>query len=155
MFKKIFGISLLFIVGSFVFMNLASAQTINIWKGAYNCREYVGDKCTTYYSGDNTCNVSPGGCSLCNGLQVAVNIVNNLTTLAIAITVGMTVYGAIRLMLSGGSEEMVKNARGIITSAVIGLIVVLCGWLIINTFVHILADPSNPFPWNNVQCKNP
>lgn len=152
MIQKIFAILLLFIVGSFVFANIASAQTIDIWKGAYNCRAVTDTgACTTYYSGDDTCNKTPGGCSLCNGVQVAINIVNTLTVLAIILTAGMMVYGAIRLMLSGGSEQMVKDAKGIFTSAIIGLIVVLCSWLIINTVMHIIAGSVN-FPWANVQC---
>lgn len=146
---------MLFIISSFIFANLASAQTINIWEGAYNCKEIdkTTGKCANYYSGDNTCNTTPGGCSLCNGMQVAINIVNNLTTLAIIAAVGMIAYGAIRMMLSGGSEEMVKNAKNTLTSAVIGLVVVLCGWVIVNTFIHIIADRPD-FPWAAVQCKN-
>jgi hypothetical protein len=101
--------------------------------------------------GGPTCNVAAGGCSLCDGLQVAVNIVNDLTTLAIVVTVGMIVFGAIRLMLSGGSEQAVKGAKGTITSAVIGLVIVLCGWLIVNTFIHILSGNVD-FPWANVTC---
>ena len=115
-----------------------SAALFDIWKG-------------TGKSGGPTCNVAPGGCSLCDGLQVAINIVNDLTTLAIIITVGMIVYGAVRMMLSGGSETLVKEARGIITSAVIGLVIVLCGWLIVNTFIHILSGNID-FPWANIKC---
>jgi hypothetical protein len=117
--------------------NFASAALFDIWAGTG--------------SGSETCNVAPGGCSLCDAMKVAINIVNSLTTAAITITVAMTVYGAIRLMTSGGSEQMVKDARGIITSAVIGLVIVLCGWLIINTVIHIIAGQVD-FPWSNIQC---
>lgn len=153
MVQKIFAILLLFIVGSFVFANLASAQTINIWQGAYNCQQYNRDgTCGKLYTGSDTCNTTAGGCSLCNGLQVAINVINEIETLAVVITVGMIIYGAVRLMLSGGSEQMVKEARGIITSAVIGFIIVLCGWVIINTFIHIISPSGINFPWASIKC---
>lgn len=136
-------ISLLFAAGYLFFARAASAALFDIWRG-------TGPK-EGLFSG-KTCNIAPGGCSLCDGLTVAINLVNDLTTAAIAVTVAMIVYGAIRMMISGGSETAVKEAKGIITSAVIGLVVVLCGWLIINTVLHIIADPGNPLPWANVKC---
>jgi hypothetical protein len=49
---------------------------------------------------------------------------------------------------------MFKEAKGIITKAVIGLVIVLCSWLIINTLIHLILGRVD-FPWNNVQCQNP
>ena len=121
------------------FVNFASAAFLDIWR-------------RTGKSGGSTCNIDPAGCGLCDGLKVAVNIVNDASTVATILVTGMMVYGAIRLMISGGSEEMVKEAKGIFKSAVIGLIIVLCSWLIIDTVIHLIAGPSNPFPWNNIQC---
>ncbi len=136
--QKILKATLFFGSGIFLFTHSASAAIFDIWAG-------------TGKTDEPTCNIAPSGCSLCDGLRVAINLVNGLTTAAIVITVGMAVYGAIRMMLSGGSEQMVKEAKGIITSAVIGLVIVLCGWLIINTVIHIIAGRVD-FPWANVQC---
>ena len=137
-FQKTFAVAAL---GYLFAANIAGAAStgplFEIWKG-------------TGGSGQ-TCNIAPGGCSLCDGLQVAVNIVNDLTAAAVIVTVGMIIYGAIRMMISGGSEEMFKNAKGVITSAVIGFIIVLCGWLIVNTLIHIVSGHPD-FPWTHVQC---
>ncbi len=121
----------------FLTSNVSRAAFIDIWKGTSN----------------GGCNTSATGCSLCDGVKVAVNIINIMTELAVILTVGMTVYGAIMLMISGGSEERVRKGRGIITSAVIGLVIVLVGWLIINTVLHLLTGNIN-FPWADIQCYN-
>lgn len=134
-FHKIILLSGTFFLTSY---GLASAKLFDIWVGTG--------------TGNTTCNIAPAGCSFCDALKVAINIVNSATTAAIILTVGMMIYGAIRLMLAGGSEQMVKEAKGIFTSAVIGLIIVLCGWLIVNTFIHILSPSGVNFPWANVQC---
>jgi hypothetical protein len=132
-------LQILTLAGSVLFIRThsASAALFDIWRGTGK--------------GGETCNVYPGGCSLCDGLKVAINIVNDLTAAAIIVTVGMVVFGSIRLMLSAGSEQAVRDARGTITSAVIGLVIVLCGWLIVNTLIHIISGNVN-FPWAGIQC---
>ncbi len=114
---------------------VSSAAFIDIWKGTSN----------------GGCNTSATGCSLCDGVKVVVNVINIMTEVAVILTVGMTVYGAIMLMISGGSEERVRKAKGIITSAVIGLVIVLVGWLVINTVLHLITGNIN-FPWADIQC---
>ncbi len=121
----------------FMTFGTSSAAFIDIWKGT---------------SGGG-CNKSATGCSLCDGVKVVVNSINILTELAVVLAVGMTVYGAIVLMISGGSEERVKKGRGSITSAIIGLIIVLAGWLIINTVLHLITGNID-FPWADIQCYN-
>ncbi len=97
-----------------------------------------------------TCNVY-GSCDFCDSLVVARNIINLLVELAIAISVAMMVYGAIRMMLSVGSPERVKSARDTITSALVGLLITLAAWLIVNTFLHILTGNAD-FPWAVLTC---
>ncbi|MGC9610742.1 MAG: hypothetical protein ABSE68_00770 [Minisyncoccia bacterium] len=133
-FSKVFVFVFL---GCLFLVNSASAAGFDIWAGTGN--------------GSQTCNVLPTGCSFCDAMKVAINLVNILTTAAVSITVAMIVYGAIRLMISGGSESMLGEAKKIITSAIIGFVIVLCGWLVINTVIHIIAGQVN-FPWSNVQC---
>lgn len=121
----------------FMTFGVSSAALFEIWRGT---------------SGGG-CNKSATGCSLCDGVKVVVNVINDLTTLATVIAVGMTVYGAVMLMISAGSEERVRKGKGIITSAVIGLIIVLAGWLIVNTVLHLVTGTID-FPWADIQCYN-
>ncbi len=116
---------------------ISHAALFDIWKGTSN----------------GGCNASDSGCNLCDAVKVVVNIVNDLTTFAIIAAVGMTVYGAIVLMISGGSEERVKKGKSVIFTAVTGLVIVLAGWLIINTILHFLTGRVD-FPWANIQCYN-
>ncbi len=47
--------------------------------------------------------------------------------------------GGIMIMLGGASPEMVSRGRGTILGAVWGLVIVLCAWLIVATFVHVIG----------------
>ena len=140
--KKILA-SLFFIPVLFLLtVSITSAQTsasgfLDIWKGTSN----------------GGCNTADAGCNTCDAVKVVINIINDLTTFAVIAAVGMTVYGAVVLMVSGGSEERVKQGKGIMVSAVTGLAIVLAGWLIINTVLHLLTGRVD-FPWADIQCYN-
>ena len=100
------------------------AQAINIWEGTG--------------SGGETCNVA-GPCTFCQ--------------IAIPIAVAMIVWGAIQLMFAGGSTEKVSSARKIITSAVVGIIIIFAVVVILRTLFHILSG-SPDFPWESITCQS-
>ncbi len=90
-------------------------------------------------------------CSFCDALVVIRNIVTLLFEIAIPLATAMIVYGAIRLMLAGGSEENVKKSKATITNAVTGLVIALAAWVIVNSILHILTGRAD-FPWNQINC---
>ncbi|MEK9194289.1 MAG: pilin, partial [Patescibacteria group bacterium] len=95
--------------------------------------------------------LDPNPCDFCDALIVIQNIVKFLFEVAIPISVAMVIFGAITLMIAGGSEEKIKKGRAAITSAVLGLVIVLSAWVIVNTVLHILTG-SLDFPWNQLSC---
>mgnify|MGYP001053266598 CR=1 FL=1 len=101
--------------------------------------------------GGVTCNNLEGGCDLCDAIKVVQNIIQMLFELAFLITGGMIAWGAFVFMTAASSEERVKKGRKIMTSAVIGLVIVLCAWSIINVLLHLLTGQVN-FPWHTVEC---
>lgn len=111
-----------------------SGIVTNIWAGTSN----------------GGCNVK-GPCSFCDAIVVVSNVIKFLWQISIALAVLMVIYGALRLMISGGSEEQVGKAKSIMLNAVTGLIVALAAWAIINTILSVLA--GNPtWPWNQISC---
>jgi len=118
--------------------SITSAQ--NIWKGA-TC----GGTSPIVDGGP------PGPCSFCDAVIVGNNIITYLTELAILVTVSMIVYGAITMMISGGNQSKFEDGKSKMTSAIIGLVVVLSAWVIVNTIMHLLAGNSAAF-WNQIKC---
>lgn len=116
--------------------NFVSAQVLNIWQGT---------------SGGG-CNLAGSGpCNFCDALIVTSNIIKYLWYVSTSIATAMIVYGALRLMIAGGSEDAVQKAKSIMTNAVLGLVIALAAWAIINTILHFLAGSLN-FPWNQIRC---
>ena len=97
-----------------VIPNLAQAQFDGPqeWKG--NCVEY-----------DNVATVQGLGCLLANILSVAITGIGFVGFV-------MLLVGAFRYLVSGGNSKGTETARNTVTYAVIGLIVALSSFVILN-----------------------
>jgi hypothetical protein len=156
MYKKIF---FAFAAGLFITIPLAAhALSFNIWDNTTKTVTYASG--TMLASTTANCNVT-GSCNLCDALQVFKNIVNILFTIAIPLAVALIVYGGIRVMTSGGSEQNVSEAKNIITSALIGLVIALAAWVIVSVILSVIAQSSFPTTtggsinfmfWNDITC---
>lgn len=157
MYKKILFAALSAVV---IFIPLtARAFSFNIWENTTKKTvKYVSG--TTAFEVTDNCNVV-GPCNLCDALQVFKNIINVLFTISIPIAVAFIVYGGIRVMTSGGSEQNVSEAKNIITSALIGLGIALSAWIIVSVILSVIAQSSFPTKsgepinfkfWNDITC---
>ncbi len=89
-------------------------------------------------------NIRPGG--QFNGLN-NITLTNIISALIILVLIGaalifffMLVWGGIKYIMSGGDKGQTESARGQITAALIGLVIVFAAWAIvqlINTFFRV------------------
>jgi len=85
-------------------------------------------------TGDSTSCGSPNGCgnySLDDILSTAVMVANWILGCVGALALLFFVYGGFVFILSGGSEEKVREGKTILMNAIIGLAIVFCSYLII------------------------
>ena len=64
--------------------------------------------------------------------DTVINIINWVLGLLGIIAVIMILYGGFMWLTAGGNEDKVGSAKKIISAAVIGLIIVLLAWAIVN-----------------------
>jgi hypothetical protein len=64
--------------------------------------------------------------------QTVLNVVSFVLGLLGLIAVAMILYGFFTLLTSSGSEDKASFAKRVITSAMIGLVVILISWAIVN-----------------------
>lgn len=83
---------------------------------------------------------------------ISVDIVPPLALLLIII-------GGVMMIISGGSETQYKKGKTIITSAIVGLLIIWGSWIIIDTIMSGLTSlgsqgtAPNFTPWNTIQCQ--
>ncbi|MBU4348384.1 pilin [Patescibacteria group bacterium] len=93
-------------------------------------------------------------CSLCDLFQLIKNIINFLTKVVFALATAFIVWGAIEIMIAGGSETRITSGRGRITTAIFGIVITLGAWLLIGTILQVLTGSSSKLPWNEIECSS-
>lgn len=100
---------------------------------------------------------SADGCGTCELVTLANTVIRWLiTTLFVVFAVIMVVAG-FGLVTSGGSQSALEGAKSKFQNALIGIIIVLAAWLIVDTLLKgILAGGTGNImsygPWSEVQC---
>ena len=102
------------------------------------------------------CTVSGPDSALCNfcqllaTLQATLNFIMGLAFLGAVIIIAIN---GIKMYFTGGDPGKVKDAMKNIGKVVVGLIIVIAAWAIINTIMVFLARPGSPPTfWNNISC---
>jgi hypothetical protein len=94
-------------------------------------------------------------CTWCHLMQLIKNVINFLMYIVFPLAAIMIVVGGIMIMTAGGSTERVAKGKEIVTAAVVGLLIALLSWLIIDTIIGIIAvgwDSLKIGPWNKLKC---
>lgn len=93
--------------------------------------------CTGNYipgSGANSCT------NLCDLIGTIINIIYFAMSIAIFIVAPiMFVVGSIMVMVSGANPEMLGRGKKVLLSTVIGLVIVLCAYLVVATIISVLG----------------
>ncbi len=99
-----------------------------------------------------TCNQQGQICGLCDAVKVTSNVITFLATdIAIPIVVLAIIYGGFLMLTAAGSDERFNSGKKALTSAIIGLVIVVASWSIVNTVLSFLS--GNPtLPWNQIDC---
>lgn len=72
------------------------------------------------------------------------NIVNTLIAGAFLITTLFLIIGAFKMIISQGSPDRLSSAKQNITSAIIGLVIVLVSWVVLNFALNaFIVDKEN------------
>ncbi len=82
--------------------------------------------------------------SLCNtGISVSSIVrfaINGLLFVGFVASLIFLIYGGIRWIISGGDKENTAKAKATVTAALIGLVIVLAAWIIMNAVVQIFTN---------------
>ena len=140
--KSLIAITLLFFIGLAFFIPLYSAQAVSIWKGATCGGTVIGD------TGGPT-----GSCNLCDAIIVLRNIITFGFELAFSLGAGMIAWGAIKMMVAGGDPKKLTDAKSIMTSAVIGIVIAVAAWTIVNMVLSVFIQSGVSAPWATVTCQ--
>lgn len=105
---------------------------------------------TAYADGLVPCNGSD--CELSDLYQLGYKVINFGLDFAAIIAVVSILWGGILIMTAGGSEGRLTQGKAAITAAVVGLLIVLGAWLIINTLISAFTTCTGWNVFGNIKC---
>ncbi len=91
-------------------------------------------------------NLTPTNFSGLNGLTIEALIsfaINAVLIIAAILFFFMLILGGIRWIVSGGDKTGTEAARGQVTAAIIGLVIVFSAWIIMNFLFSIFGFDGN------------
>lgn len=104
------------------------------------------------------------GSCFCNGgpldwgcvFQVLQNLIQLAVSLGVIMCVMWIAYAGFSLMVSGGNPQALSEGKNRAMNAVVGILVILCAWLIVDFVMKVVYEPTKTFdggtfgPWNAI-----
>jgi len=94
-------------------------------------------------------------CQTCHVVDLAQNVTSWFVAILSIIAAIIIVIAGIQMVTSGGNTAAKTAAKNKMTNMLIGFVLVLGSWLLIDTGLRMLLNPSleTEFgPWNQIQC---
>jgi len=94
-------------------------------------------------------------CSFCHFFVLINNIIKFVMfTLVPSIAVLMLIVGGVMFFFAGAKPDMLIRAKGVITSVLIGLVIIFCAWVAVNTIITKIGIVESPalLQWHNIDC---
>lgn len=97
-------------------------------------------------------------CSACHFAQMGNTILKWLIGLLFVLFAVIAAVAGFGLVTSGGNEQARNDAKSKLTNAVIGIIIVLAAWLLVDTIMRALlpgktGEITGYGPWSEVKCQ--
>jgi hypothetical protein len=100
----------------------------------------MGNSITNYLAQLVTC--SGLDCDAGDLQQLVINVINFLIVISSIIAVVFIIWGGILMLTSAGSADRIAQGKRAMTAAVIGIVIVLISWVLINTFINVFTNCS-------------
>lgn len=95
-------------------------------------------------------------CEFCDIFVLSNNILEWIFTRIIPIVATlMIIAGGVMFLFAGAKAEMFNKAKGVITAAVIGLLIIFSAWVIVNTVFDKIGvvELRQGWKWYNPTCE--
>lgn len=83
-------------------------------------------------------------CQLCHFWQLGSNIINFLIFgLAVPGAILLFLWAGLLFLTSAGNEKRIESAKNVFRNTVLGLVIVFVSWLVVETLLKTLANPTS------------
>lgn len=97
-------------------------------------------------------------CEFCNIFVLSNNILRWIFSWVVpTVTVLMLIVGGALFLFAGAKADLFNKAKGVITAAVIGLLIIFSAWVIVSAVFDKIGvvELGQGWPWYNPECITP
>lgn len=99
-------------------------------------------------------------CQACHFIQLGNNLLRWTIGIMASVIALVFVFGGLRMVMSAGDTHAVSEARGMMTNSIIGFVILLAAWLVIDTLLKVVVNDSDSAVqqmigvgmWNKIEC---
>ena len=84
-----------------------------------------------------------GNCGICDFIDTFINILQWVLGLVAGLALVFMVWHGFSWLTAAGSSEKIESGKKGITHAILGMLIVLAGWQIVNIIIVILVNPPD------------
>jgi hypothetical protein len=97
-----------------------------------------------------------GECTICDAQVLLLKLLDFFIIFMMIFVMGVGIYAGVKLVTDGANTSVYSAVRKLLTNVVVGVGIVLCAWLIVDTVMKNLyaSDEVGWGPWNAFLCKN-
>lgn len=94
-------------------------------------------------------------CDACHLVELTQNIINFAVYLTIFVATLMFVWAGFLYITAGGDSSKIKSAHDVFWKVLVGMVIVLAAWLIVDAIMKVLFNESGyNAPWNEILCRS-
>ncbi len=97
-------------------------------------------------------------CQACHFVQLGQNLLKWFIGIMATVIAVVVAIGGLKMVMAGGNPGEISKAREMMTNALIGFVILLSAWLIIDTVMKLVANPGAEAGgvklgvWHTIQC---
>ncbi len=92
-------------------------------------------------------------CRACDFIAMAQKIMEWFVLVSASIVALMFAFGGMKMVMSAGNTGEVSKGKEMMTNSIIGFIILLAAWLIVNTvLLTVTSDGKGIDTWGTIQC---
>ncbi len=96
-------------------------------------------------------------CQACHIVELGQNVLTWLISISASIIAIIFAWAGMKIVMAKGSTENMSEAKGMMTNSIIGLVILLSAWLVIDTVLKLVITNDSEVKqrlgtWNEVKC---
>ena len=91
-------------------------------------------------------------CQVCHFVQLGQKLLTWFIGISASIIAFMFAWGGMQMVMSAGEAGGISKGKAMMTNSLIGFVILLASWLIVDTFLKMFVDGSKRWVWNEISC---